>query len=237
MVTLCFGGSIVVPDLPDVRCIQKIVQVIRKLKSKGYGISVVVGGGRTARNYIGAAEKLKLSKKDLDILGIDITRINARLLINALGDLAEPEPVTDYDRAVKSMLSGKIPVMGGISPGQTTDAVAAMLAKISKSDLLIFFTDVDGVYTADPKLHPNAKKIERMTADQLVELVSKIPMKPGVRTIVDPIAARIIERSRILTLVLGKHEIRRLPLILEGKRHSGTIIEPTASKKKLEVCR
>jgi uridylate kinase len=228
MVTLCFGGSIVVPNLPDVKCIREIVRGVRRLKSKGHGISIVVGGGKTARNYIRAAEELEFSKKDLDMLGIAITRVNARLLINALGELAEPEPVTDYDNAVKSMLSGKIPVMGGISPGQTTDAVAAMLAEVSRSDLLIFFTDVDGVYTADPKLHPNAKKIERMKADQLFELVSKVQMRPGVRTIMDPIAARIIERSRVLTLVLGRREIRRLPQIVEGKKHSGTIIEPVA---------
>ncbi|MDI6820390.1 MAG: UMP kinase [Candidatus Hodarchaeaceae archaeon] len=225
-VTLCFGGSIIAPNVPDLGCIREIADALRELRSRRHEVLAVVGGGATSRTYIEAARKLKASDVSCDTIGIDATRLNARLLIAALGELAEPSPVLTFEAAIRAMLRGKIPVMGGTVPGHTTDAVAAMLANSSRSEMLMFFTDVDGVYTADPKLDPSAKKLEAMTACELVKLVTGVKMEPGVKVIVDPVGARIIERARIRTLVLGRHEIKRMPEILEGDKHSGTAILP-----------
>jgi len=225
-VTLCFGGSILVPDSPDVGIIREIADSIRKLREGRHEVLAVVGGGKPSRIYIEAARELRASDAYCDAIGVDITRLNARLLIAALGELAEPNPITTFEAAIRSMLRGKVPFMGGTTPGQTTDAVAAMLAKSSRSEMLMYFTDVDGVYTADPKVNRGAKKFEKMAAWELVKLVSGVELKPGVKTIVDPIAARIIERSRIRTLVLGRREIGRIPNIIEGEPHSGTTILP-----------
>ena len=225
-VTICFGGSIIAPDQPDLECVREIAGALRELKARKHDILAVVGGGRTSRAYIDVARKLKASDQYCDVIGIDTTRLNARLLIAALGELAEPNPATTFETAIRVMLRGKIPVMGGMTPGQTTDAVAAMLASSSRSEMLAYFTDVDGVYTSDPKLNPNARKFETMTVQQLMGLVSGVKMEPGVKVIIDPIAARIIERSRIRTLVLGRKEIKRLPEIIAGGSHSGTTILP-----------
>lgn len=222
--TLCFGGSIVAPDGPALECIREIADTLRKLKSKPHELLVVVGGGKVSRRYIDAMRKLGAPDVHQDAIGIDLSRVNARLLIAALGRLAEPEPLTTIESAIRVMLKGKVPVMGGIRPGQTTDAVAAMLAKSSKSELLIYFTDVGGVYSADPKTDRKAKKFDTIMARKLMNLVSKVRTKPGVTVIVEPIAVKIIQRYHIRTLVLGKHEIKRLPQILKGGSHSGTVI-------------
>ncbi|TEU13322.1 MAG: UMP kinase, partial [Hadesarchaea archaeon] len=131
-----------------------------------------------------------------------------------------------FEAAVRVMLKGKVPVMGGVVPGQTTDAVAAMLASSSKSELLVFFTDVGGVYTADPKLNPRAKKFKLMTVRELMKLVAAKKMKPGISIVIDPVGAKLIQRTGIRTLVLGRREIKRLPEILRGAKHSGTTIVP-----------
>ncbi len=225
-VTLCFGGSILASEELDVDCIREIAQTLRALKSRKHEILAVTGGGRSSRKYIEAARKLKASSTQRDLMGIDVTRLNARLLIAALDDLAEREPLTTIEAAIRVMLKGKVPVMGGIMPGQTTDAVAAMLASSSKSELLVFFTDVDGVYTTDPKLDPRAKKLEVMTVQELVRLVAVKKMRPGISIVIDPVGAKLIQRKGIRTLVLGKHEIKRLPEILKGAKHSGTTIVP-----------
>lgn len=187
---------------------------------------VVVGGGDPSRRYIKAAMELDASSDYCDIVGIEVTRLNARLLIAALKDLAELEPIKTIGEAIEALHRRKVPVMGGTRPGQTTDAVAAMLAHSSKSDLLIFFTDVDGVYTADPNVDPKARKFEKMKASQLLKVVGKRRVEPGMKAIVDPVGARIIKRARIRTLVLGREEINRLPQILSGAKHSGTEILP-----------
>lgn len=225
-VTLCFGGSILAPEELDVDCIRAIVQMLRALKSQKHEILVVTGGGKPSRKYIEAARKLKASSTHCDLMGIDVTRLNARLLITALGDIAEREPLTTFEAAVRVMLKGKVPVMGGVVPGQTTDAVAAMLASSSKSELLVFFMDVGGVYMTDPKLDPRAKKLELMTVRELMRLVAAKKMKPGVSIVIDPVGAKLIQRTGIRTLVLGRREIKRLPEILRGAKHSGTTIVP-----------
>lgn len=206
--------------------IREVAKTLRTLKSKRHEVLVVVGGGRPSRKYIEVARKLGALSIYCDTIGVEITRLNARLLIAALGELAEPEPVTTFEKAVKTMLLGKVPVMGGTEPGQTTGAVAAMLASKSKSDLLLFFTDVGAIYTADPKLNPRAKKIEAMTTHQLMNLFGKQRIEPGMKAIIDPVGVRIIERAGIRTLVLGKREVGRLQEILKGAKHSGTTISP-----------
>lgn len=226
--TLCLGGSILAPQKPDIGCINEIAQTVRTLKSQKHDILIVAGGGGPAREYIAAAKKLGASSVDLDKIGIDITRLHARMLISALGNIAESNPVTTIEAAARIAFKNKVPVMGGTTPGQTTDAVAAMLAKASGSELLIFFSDVEGVYTADPKLDPAAKKIERMTSRELVERFASAKPEPGIKTIIDPVAAKLIERSKIKTLVVGVHEIKRLPEILRGANHSGTAIVPVS---------
>lgn len=225
-VTVCLGGSIIAPDKPDIECIRESAEALRELRAHKHDSLVVVGGGRTSRVYIDVARKLKASDPYCDVIGIDTTRLNARLLIAALGELTEPNPAATFEAANRLALRGKIPVMGGTTSGQTTKTVAAMLASSSRSELLVFFTDVGGVYTADPKKDPSARKFETMTVQQLVGLVSGVRMEPGIKVVVDPVAAKIIERSRILTLVLGRKEIKRLPEIVAGGSHSGTTITP-----------
>ncbi len=227
-VTLCLGGSILALEKLDVGCIKEVAQTVHTLKSQKHDVLVVTGGGGPAREYIKAAQALGVSSTQLDKIGIDITRLHARMVILAIGDIAEPDPPTMVEVAVRIALKNKVPVMGGTSPGQTTDAVAAMLATASRSELLVFFSDVGGVYTADPKLDVAAKKIETMTSRELVERFASTKPEPGIKTIIDPIAAKLIERSKIKTLVMGAHEIKRLPEILRGANHSGTTIIPVS---------
>lgn len=226
-VTICFGGSILNPKEIDLEVLSEIAEAVKEIKEKNHEVLVVTGGGNTSRTYIDAAEELGASHKIQDKIGIDATRLNARLLISALGDFAEPEPPQHFEKAVRITLQNKVPVMGGTHPGHTTDAVAAELADSSNSDMLIFFTDVDGVYTSDPDKNDDAEKIFQMTTSELVDLMSKMEFEPGMTAIIDPLATEILQGTSIQTSVVGREEIERLPQIVEGSTHSGTVIEPS----------
>lgn len=226
-ITIGLGGSVINPREPDTSKIKEITEALSELKEKGHEVLVVTGGGQTARNYIQAGEKFEAPHTKLDRMGISATRLNARLLICALGKLAEPEPPHNFEKAIRTSLKNKIPVMGGTKPGHTTDAVAAELANTSNSDLLIFLTDVDGVYTADPKKDKKAEKITEMKTSELHELMAKMKFKPGMTAIIDPLAAEVLQQTRIKTLVLGEEEIPRLTQIVNGESHSGTEILPS----------
>ncbi|HII60404.1 UMP kinase [Pyrococcus horikoshii] len=218
------GGSVLVPEKPDVDFITKLGYELTKI-SEDHEIAIVVGGGKVAREYIEVASKFNTNETFKDYLGIQITRANAMLLIAALKERAYPQVVSDFWEAWKAIQLKKIPVMGGTHPGHTTDAVSALLAEFLSADLLVVITNVDGVYTEDPKKNPNAKKIPKMKAKDLVDIVSREAGKAGVSTVIDPLAAKIIMRSGIKTYVIGKEDALKLFDVIKGN-HNGTIIEP-----------
>lgn len=214
------GGSILAGRDPE--SLRQYADALLEL-SKDHKIYVVVGGGRIAREYIEKARALGASEIFCDYIGIGATKLNALLLIAALGDAAPQEIPKNYSEAAES--HHRIVVMGGLSPGQTTDAVAAMLAESVHADRYIIATSVDGVYTADPEKDPAAKKLETMTAQGLVHLAMQTEMKAGSRSPVDPLAAKIIERSSIPTAIVLGSRIENLKKGALGG-HTGTEISP-----------
>ncbi|MDY6775505.1 MAG: UMP kinase [Halobacteria archaeon] len=223
-VVISVGGSVLVPELSSKR-ISEFARVAEEINNS-HSLSIVAGGGQTARDYIGVARDLGANDSICDYLGIDITRINARLLISALDPLAYPEPPTSYREAEDALADDKIPVMGGMAPGQTTDAVAAVFSEYTNADLLVYATSIDGVYSSDPRTNQDAEKFEELPPHKLVEIVMQTELSAGSSAVVDALAAKIIERSGVKTLVLDGTDpdnLRRA--ILEGE-HEGTEVVP-----------
>ena len=229
-VVISIGGSILAPDLDSSR-VAAHAEVIESLAAAGCEIGVVVGGGGVARDYISTARDLGANEVQLDQLGIDVTRINARLLISALGSEAKPTPATDYDAAGDALRRGDISVMGGITPGQTTDAVAAAFAEYVGADLLVYATSTDGVYDADPEADPEAIKYTTMSPAELVDLIVPMSRDAGASAPVDILAAKLLERSGMRTVVLDGSEPSNIEsAILEGS-HTGTDVIPPGSSE------
>lgn len=228
-VVISIGGSVLARDL-NTGSFKSYALMLKELSKKN-AVFVVTGGGKAARDYINVARGLGADEATCDILGIEITRINARLLIAALGESAYHEPPLDYERAKRASLSGRIVVMGGVIPGQTTDAVSAVLSEYIGADLLINATSTDGVYTSDPKKNKDARKFETMTPGQLIEVVMKTEMVAGANSPVDLLAAKIIERSNIKTIVLNGESPQSIFDAVYGK-HTGTVIEKNIAGSK-----
>jgi len=220
-IVVSVGGSV----LARVMSPEKFRSYAAALKdiSKKNIVFIVTGGGKAARDYIGVARELGADEATCDLIGIELTRLNARLLIAALGDDAYFEPPLNYKEAKSAGLSGKIVVMGGVTPGQTTDAVSAVLAEYIGADLLINATSIDGVYTSDPKKNRDAKRFDSMTPQQLIGIVMKTEMVAGANSPVDLLAAKIIERSSIKTIVLNGEEPENIVDAVAGN-HTGTVI-------------
>ncbi|WP_152039827.1 UMP kinase [Salinigranum salinum] len=224
-VVVSIGGSVLAPEL-DPRRVEGHAAVIESLATEGCELGIVVGGGGVARDYISAARDLGANEVQLDQLGIDVTRINARLLIAALGPRVDPKPAHTYEDAGDSIRRGDVSVMGGVTPGQTTDAVAAALAEYVNADLLIYATSVDGVYSTDPNVDSTAEKYETLSAAELVDVIGGIEMNAGASAPVDLLAAKLIERSKMRTIVLDGTDPGRIEAAALRGDHTGTDIVP-----------
>ncbi len=221
-VVIDIGGSIFASPI-DINYIKRFSELLIKLRGEGYKLMVVVGGGKTAKDYISTARALGGGSKLLDEVGIAITRVNAMLLLAALGEHA----VTRIPGKVEDALPGdKILVMGGTRPGQTTDAVAAELASRHGAELLLVASNVDGVYTDDPRINPRAGLISELTSEELVELVSARHHEPGYSGVIDPTAAKIIHRSRIRTAFVHGTYLDNMVKAIKGEDFRGTRVVP-----------
>jgi uridylate kinase len=226
-VVLSLGGSVLMPSLEENR-LAEYASVLRSLSRKA-SLLVVVGGGGEARRYISIMRDLGVDEGTSDEVGILITRLNATLLIAALGDDAYPKVAESHAEAKKYAESGKIVVMGGITPGQTTDAVAAVLAERVGAAVFLNATSVDGIYSADPRMDPNATRFDAITPQKLLEIVGGTALGAGSNTVLDIVAARVVERSNIPLVVLDGRDPKNLTEALLAGKFRGTVV--SKSKK------
>jgi len=209
--------------------IKKYGEMFSKLKRDGNKLIVVTGGGKNARKYIEASRKLGANEALCDQIGILVTRLNARLLITSMGDDAYPKVPETIEDLRHYFESGKVIVMGGLQPGHSTNAVTALAAESIGASVLVNVTNVDGVYTADPKKDPKAKKFDEISTDKLLSLISGEEVSAGSYELLDPVSVRIIERSHIPTWIVSGEDPENILKILKGK-HVGTKI--TSQPKK-----
>ena len=187
---------------------------------------LVVGGGRTAREYIGYARKLGADESYLDEIGISCTRLNAMLLIAALGEKAAPVVANDFDHALQLAGNYDVVVMGGTHPGHTTDAVAAMLCERCGGERFINATTVDGIYDKDPMKFPDANRFDEINTTDLLNMIVTTSAKAGPNVVIDPIAVRVLARSKIEGYVVDGKVVGDLEKAILDKDFSGTRIIP-----------
>ena len=228
-VVLSVGGSVLHAGRDPDR-VAAYAAAIDDLVAAGCTVGVVTGGGRTARAYIDAGRELGANEIELDELGIAITRINARLLITALGEQVAPTPARTYAQARERLGTYDVSIMGGTSAGHTTDAVAAALAEYIDAELLVLATSVPGVFDADPNEEPRAARFSQLTPAELLDVVADLEMNAGSSAPVDLLGAKIVERAALRTLVVdGSDPPAVVTAVLTGE-HDGTDIVPNSAE-------
>ncbi|MEM1644865.1 MAG: UMP kinase [Ignisphaera sp.] len=215
------SGKIASPDNPQL--VKEYADTIVDLYRRGYRLAIVVGGGRYARSYITSAKILGLNDGQADMVGIEIARVNALLLALAIGDDAYTPIPRNIDDLRIAWNTGKITVIGGLQPGQSTAAVAAVVAESLGIKTILYATDVDGVYDKDPRKYNDAKKLDVVTIDQLKEIISQ-RFEAGGYELLDPISIQIIKRSCIEVIVFNGTNAQNIYKALENQ--IGTRIKP-----------
>jgi len=221
---LKLGGSLLYGDASEIITdrIKVYADSIKSLVKDGNEFVIIVGGGKAARTFITAARELGANEAQCDWLGIKMARHNAELLCAALGDVAYPKIAESLDELEVAMGFGKVVLMGGLNPGQSTNAVAALAAETVSAEMLLNATNVDGVYDKDPKL-PDAKKLDKVDISELKMILSGGGTRAGEYKLFDPVALRVIERSKIKTYIFDGNDPDNLRKLIKGEA-VGTVV-------------
>jgi len=216
-IVISLGGSIIVQEKINYKFLNEFKRII--LKHKEYKFIIVTGGGKTARTYIEAARKEKLSEEEVSFLGILTTRLNANLIADIFNQSRVPETHQEINN-----IKERIIVCGalGNKSKMTSDTNAAQIAKDKKAKFFINMTNVPGLFTDDPKTHKNASLIPFITHKDFNNKIQKIKFKAGQHFILDQKASEIIKRNNITTIIIeGNNQLEN---ILNNKKFIGTII-------------
>ena len=219
-VVVSIGGSVVLSDEADALFLKKLTALFKKI-SKESKLFVIVGGGKIARRYIQLGRDLGFDEDSLDLIGIDVTRVNARIITNLLGVSNKEIPHTT-DEALK--LNLPIVVIGGTDPKHSTDLVGAELAEKTAAVRFVNATNVDGIYDKDPNKYKDAKQLKEVSINQLIDQYGTTWGAAGKNIFMDEPALEIIRRAKIPTFIVNGKRLDQLEKALYGQPFDGTKI-------------
>ena len=199
-VVIKLSGS-VFGETANKKSLMQYAKMLQSISKKVQPV-VVAGGGRVARYYINLARELGVDEASLDELGIEVSRLNAQVFVYALGNAAYSHIPKSLHDVVVAVETGRIVVAGGLHPGQSTNATSAQIAEKINASMFINATDVDGIYNKDPNKYKNAKLFKKIKVRELRNMLAHESAMAGAYDLMDIVALKVIERSRLNTRVV-----------------------------------
>ena len=226
---LSVGGSIIAPDKPDVEFLNSFIAMARAWlgKEQGRRLIFVSGGGAPARVYQSAYRDMlgksggKIQNDAADRIGIMATKLNAELLKACCGELCCDAVVSDPTADIS--FTGKILVASGWKPGFSTDNDAVLLAEKFGADTVVNLSNIEKVYTDDPRTNPDAKPIDTICWKDFRKIVGDT-WTPGKNVPFDPIASKKAASLSLTVICASGKNIENIKNILDGKSFIGTKI-------------
>jgi len=216
----------------DAATVERIAYEIKSVRDLGAEVCVVVGGGNIFRGVEGAAKGM--DRAQADHMGMLATTINALALQNALEQIdvvsrvqsaiVMPSVCESFirRRALRHLEKGRVVIFaaGTGNPFFTTDTAAALRAVEMGCDVLLKATQVDGVYSADPKKDPKAVRYDRLTFNDMLARDLKV---------MDTAAVALCRENHVPILVFNLHQDGAFAQVVQGKGRYTLIEEGKAS--------
>lgn len=221
-----------VPSHVDGEFVEEFVSLIKEQTMLGKRFAIITGGGAVARDYRDALVHAGIQDSViLDSMGIAATRMNALLLRYSFGDeYAESDIV--LDPTIPFRFSKKVVVAGGWKPGHSSDGAAVGLAQTLGARTVLNLSNIDYVYTADPRHDPDAEPIRDILWTDFLKMIPSA-WTPGASAPFDPVAAKMAADNDIDVVVMNGKNLPNLKDYLSGERFMGTIISGTESSDHL----
>jgi len=224
---ISLGGSIVAPDGVDGKFLRGFRELIRELldEDKERRFIFVAGGGGPARAWQNAYREVcpdAVNNDEADWIGIMATRLNAQLVKAVMAEWCFQEVVTDP--TVAEPISGRVLVAAGWKPGFSSDNDAVLLAGRFNAKTVINLSNIEKVYTGDPKKDPNARPLDRISWDDFRAMVGD-KWVPGTNVPFDPVASRRAQELGLKVICAAGRNLENLRKIIRGGDFIGTTIE------------
>ena len=158
------------PDEIDTKFLKGFKKTIVPLL-KDHKIALIVGGGRTARKYMAAARSVNpdLSRSALDLIGIKSTHLNEQLIFAMFEKMADSHLFIQRPKKVST--KKRLILAAGWEQGASTDFNAVQLAKILNAKRVLNLTNVDYVYTKNPKKFSSARPLPRISWTEFKKII------------------------------------------------------------------
>lgn len=222
IVVIGLGGSVIFPNDINSGLLIKWVLFVKKY-IRQYQFVIVVGGGMLARRYQEAARAVRpITTREGDLLGIEATRANAKLVQTAFGALADKK-VIDSNNSIKK-LTKPVTIACGWTPGWSTDYIVGVLAETYHAGVTVMAGKPAFIYDKNPDVYKNAKKFNYLTWNEYEKLIPK-KWIPGTHSPIDPVCARFSRTHKISSIVLDGTNIKNLDNLFSGKDFNGTLVE------------
>jgi uridylate kinase len=222
---ISLGGSIVAPDGVDEAFLKDLVALVKRLleADEKRRFIFVVGGGGPARSWQKAYRSVSplAADEEADWIGIMATRLNAQLVKAVMGEWCREEVVTDPTQ-VKPLV-GRVLVAAGWKPGFSSDYDAVILAERFQAAMVINLSNIEQVYTDDPRKNPGAKPIDAISWADFCAMVGD-EWVPGKNVPFDPIASRHAAKIGLKVICAAGKNLPNLEKILSGENFLGTMI-------------
>lgn len=226
MFVISLGGSIVVPDQVDVEFVRAFRAIVdRHIQRTGEKVILVIGGGAPARRYQEAYRNIQ-DDRDVDAtaqdwIGVMATRLNAELVRHVMAPFCT-DPVV-YDPTGEITFNGSVLVAAGWKPGFSTDFDAVKLAERYGADTVVNLSNIAQVYTADPRVDPEAQPLTAVSWEQFRAIVGET-WTPGRNLPFDPIATRRAAELGLRVIAADGKNLANTTAILAGEEFFGTRI-------------
>jgi len=221
-IIISLGGSLIIPEELDVEFLRSFRSLILEHVAKGKKFVIITGGGKINSKYNKAARELcSPSDIDLDWIGIASLKLNAELLRVMFSEYANTKVVDNLSNPFSFEKS--IVIGSAYEPGKSSDWDAIEAAKTVGAKKIINLSNIDYVYDSDPRVNPDAKKIEKISWEDYRKIIPE-KWTSRLSSPFDPVASELAEREGIEVNIMNGKPIDNLARCLNGESFRGTII-------------
>ena len=203
----------------DFAAVEAIARDVKEVVETGVQVCIVIGGGNIFRGLSGVAEGIEQASADymgmlatvMNALGMQSVLEHHGIMTRVLSAIPMQSVAETYirRRAIRHMEKGRVVIFaaGTGNPFFTTDTAAALRAAETGCDLLLKGTQVDGVYSADPKKDPTAQRFEKLSFMDVLQKDLKV---------MDAAAISLCRENKIPIMVFSIHEAGGFGRVLAG---------------------